>query len=717
MAPVFPVSASLPRRGSCSGPDDALPAADGPCPEPHVKSRSTPRKSPLAASLLLLLPLAVHAQDATGDAHDLPNVVVRSAAGFEQAIQDAPASISVVSREELEKRAYVNITDAVRNIPGLYVTGGGGAQDISVRGMGSAYTLFLVDGRPISSGRSVNTNGADGGKHIGLPPLSMIERVEVIRGPMSSLYGSEAMGGVINVITRAAPAEWGGALGMDYTLSRNDVSNDAFNSNLYAGGPLVADLLGLQVNAGYQTTDESDHVGGDDSAESTPDSRRRRVGAKLTWQAGEDNRFGLGWDTSQLDYTHTPGRSLPEDATGTYYRYDKDVYTLSHDGRYGDLTINSYLQHDVSDRVQEQTKKEEVTTLNTQATYFGERHVYTFGGRYKQEDFVDETNGLLTSNIPGAVRSVDRWIGAVFGEAEWRLHEDFALTTGLRYDDDELFGGHFSPRVYGVFHATENLAIKGGVSTGYSQPSLAASTAGFGRGTGGGGSPAPHPRALIIGNPGLDPERSVNYELGFVYENRTAGVSGSLMLFHTDYKDKIAEDRLCDNGGDRNDPSTWSCGFGGNNYLFLSTQRNIAEARVQGAEASTDWWVTEGLRLSASYTFTDSEQLTGRFAGEPLNKIPRHMANLGLDWRVNGPLSLWAQANHRGETSDFLSRTTMSSGTPGYTIFDIGAVYRVSPRLDLKLGLYNVANREITNEAYGVVLDGRRINLGFNLDF
>ena len=95
----------------------------------------------------------------------------------------------------------------MRDIPGVYVSDGGNIQDITIRGMDDAYTLYLVDGRPISAGRNVNTNGSDGGKQIAMPPLAMIERVQAIRGPMSSLYGSEAMGGVINIITRASPAE------------------------------------------------------------------------------------------------------------------------------------------------------------------------------------------------------------------------------------------------------------------------------------------------------------------------------------------------------------------------------------------------------------------------------------------------------------------------------------------------------------------------------
>ncbi|MCD9028297.1 TonB-dependent receptor [Luteimonas sp. BDR2-5] len=677
------------------------------------------RLKPLVAVLPLAFSLpALAATDGEAPTRDFDTITVRSAAGFEQAIADAPASISVISREELEKQSYGSIVDAVKNIPGVYVTGGGNMQDISIRGMSPAYTLYLVDGRPISAGRAVNTNGADGGKQIGLPPLSMIERIEVVRGPMSSLYGSEAMGGVVNVITRVAPREWGGSTAMDYTASRNDVSNDAFNSSFYLGGPLVADKLGLQVNGGYQTTDESDHqVNSTDSNASEPESKIRKIGARLTWQARESDRIGFSYDKARTEYSHTPGRSLPETVDATYYRYEKDVYVVTHDGQYGNLSINTYLQQDVSDKVQTQTKKEEVTTFNTMGTYFGDRNIYTFGARYKVEDFVDETNGLLTSDIPGAVRSVDRWIGAVFAEAEWRLHEDFGLTTGLRYDDDELFGGHVSPRVYGNWRVTDNFTLKGGVSTGYSQPSLSSATPGFGRGTGGGGSPAPHPRALIIGNADLKPESSVNYEIGFVYESRDLGLTTSLMAFHTRYKDKIAEDRYCDNGGERDDPSTWSCAFGGNNYLFLSTQKNIDRATIQGAEFSADYWLTDGLRLSSSYTFTESEQKTGEFTGEPLNKMPRHMANLSLDWRVGDQLTLWAQGNHRGRTSDFLSRTSMSSGTPAYTMADLGMVYRLTPQLRVKAGLYNITDRTVTNDAYGVVLDGRRINVGFNLDF
>ncbi|MEH6686610.1 MAG: TonB-dependent receptor [Halopseudomonas sabulinigri] len=659
-----------------------------------------------------------HGQENEASAVELQPITVVSAAGYEQNIADAPASISVVTREELEKQSYTDIVDAVKNIPGVYVTGGGNSQDVSIRGMSDAYTLFLVDGRPISAGRSVNTNGSDGGKQIGLPPLSMVERIEVIRGPMSSLYGSEAMGGVINIITRRSGNEWAGTISTEYTHALNDVSSDGELGNFYVGGPLIDGLLGVQLNGQYLATDESDFEGGDDNAESMPESTRKQGGVEFYLTPDDRNRFSFGYDHSELEYTHTPGRSVAVTADESTYRYEKDIYVLAHDGRYDNLIVSSYLQHDVSDKVQADTKREKISLFNSQASYFWGNHVVTFGGQYKQEEFVDETNGLLTSNVAGAVSEVDRWIGALYTEVDWAITPDLSVTTGLRYNDDELFGGHLSPRLYGVYHYTPNLVIKGGVSTGYKQPSLSAATAGFGRGTGGGGSPAPHPRALIIGNPDLDPETSTSYEVGYVYDNANLGLNTSLMLFHTIYKDKISEDRLCESpNADRNDPATWTCAFGGNNYSFLSTNKNVDEAIMQGVEVTLDYMIQPSLDFMTSYTYTESEQKTGEFKGDPLNKQPKHMANALFDWTLTPRLSAWLQGNYRSETSDYLSRTSVDDGTPGYGFVDLGGVFRVTDNLDLKAGLYNVANKEVTNEDYGVVLDGRRLTVGLTLDF
>lgn len=649
--------------------------------------------------------------------------IVVTASGFEQNISDAPASISVIPAEELQKHSYTDVTDAVRNIPGVYVNGGGNAKDITIRGMTEGYTLYLVDGRPVSAGRNINTNGNDGGKQIALPPISAIERIEVIRGPMSSLYGSEAMGGVINIITKKGTGEWSGSVTTEYTKSLSDLNEDAQLVSAYASGALIPGLLGLKVDGSWQGTDESHYIGGDDNAESTPDSKRRQGGATLVLTPDERNEFELGYSTAELEYTHNPGVSMaavdgrgnPNEAST--YTYHKDVYVLGHRGTYGNLTLDTYLQHDISEREQDLEKREEITTLNSQGTYLMGRHMVTLGGQYRYEDLTDETNGLLDTDIPIATRNVDRWIGALFAEVEWSVLDDLNVTTGIRYNDDELFGGHWTPRIYANYHVTPEWTLKGGVSTGYKQPSLPEATEGFGRGTGGGGSPAPHSRALIIGNEDLEPETSTSYEAGFVFNSLATDLDASAMVFYTEFDDKIAEDRFCDPGGDRNDPSTWQCAYQGNDYLFLSTRDNIDKATMQGVELSLDYGITSSLTFSSSYTYTDSEQKSGEFEGEPLNKIPKHMANAGLDWQTTSQLNLWVEGNYRGETSDYLSRTAMDEGTPDYGFVDVGMVYALNDNARVKAGLYNVADKQVTNDTYGVVLDGRRVNLGLTVDF
>ena len=93
------------------------------------------------------------------------------------------------------------------------------------------------------------------------------------------------------------------------------------------------------------------------------------------------------------------------------------------------------------------------------------------------------------------------------------------------------------------------------------------------------------------------------------------------------------------------------------------------------------------------------------------------MVNAGLDWQASDRLDLWLQGNYRGETSDYLSRTSMGEGTPGYSFFDVGLVYRLTGSTEVKAGIYNLANKKVTNEDYGVVLDGRSVNLGLTVDF
>ncbi|MCW8037726.1 TonB-dependent receptor domain-containing protein [Acinetobacter entericus] len=676
-------------------------------------------QSALAFAVMSAMSAAVHAegQMVQENVTKLETIVVTTAGGFEQNIADAPASISVITGEELQKKSYTDVIDAVKNMPGVSVQGGGNNKEITIRGMGASYTKYLIDGRPVSAGRAVNGNGTDGGK-IGayLPPIDMIERIEVVRGPMSSLYGSDAMGGVINIITKkASSSDWHGSISPEYTKSNNDYANDSYGVGFYAAGPLIKDKLSLSLDGNFQGNDESDYVGGEGQKSGSSESEKkvRKLGTGLVWNVDEHNDIGLRYDFTGQQYTTTLGKSVGAASEASTNENEKEMYTLTHKAHYDTFNIDSYYQDETTKKVYSgavaDEKQEDLKVFNTQGTFFLGNHTLTAGGQYQTEKITDTTNGL--ASVTG-LTTLDRWLFALYAENEWNITDDFALTLGARYNKDEYFGGEITPRIYGIYHLNDVLTLKGGISTGYKQPTISQISEGFGSRTGKGS-------AVIIGNPDLSPEKSTSYELGFNFSDPELGLSSSLMVFKSDFKDKIVEDRLCDTPGTTNSSPVqdWKCSANGKPYRFVSQMKNVAEAEMKGIEFALDYDVLYNLRLSTSYTYTDSEQKSGEFKGQPLNKMPKHMLNAGVDYDVSDRWNIWMDYNYRGKTSDYLSRTSMSSGTPAYGTIDAGAVYKASEKLSLTAGVYNLANKEVTNSEYDIVLDGRRYTVGMNIRF
>ena len=204
--------------------------------------------------------VAVETPSATGpdtspEGERLAPVVV-TASGFEQSVLRAPASITIVTREELERRPITDVTDIIRTVPGASLTNGEGRNvDISLRGMPSGYTLILIDGRRQNL-NGIARQGNNNVRQSFIPPPSAIERVEVIRGPMSTLYGADALGGVINIITKKSAETWGGEITTDYLAQEESRFGDARGSSLFLNGPIIGEKVGLQITGRHQYREE-----------------------------------------------------------------------------------------------------------------------------------------------------------------------------------------------------------------------------------------------------------------------------------------------------------------------------------------------------------------------------------------------------------------------------------------------------------------------------
>lgn len=160
---------------------------------------------PLSLAILGMTSTSIFANtEAVSSTHQLSTIVV-SAAGFEQNIKNAPASITVITAEDLKNKRITSIADALADVEGVDISptaGKTGGLNIRIRGMDSEYTLVLIDGRRQNSTGDISPNGFGESNNSFIPPISAIERIEVIRGPASTLYGSDAMGGVVNIITK-----------------------------------------------------------------------------------------------------------------------------------------------------------------------------------------------------------------------------------------------------------------------------------------------------------------------------------------------------------------------------------------------------------------------------------------------------------------------------------------------------------------------------------
>ncbi|MDF7680730.1 ligand-gated channel protein [Enterobacteriaceae bacterium ESL0689] len=647
---------------------------------------------------IAVLPSFVHASDET---------MVVTATGFEQKINNAPASITVITKQEIEDKAWRDITDALKDVPGIVVTDGASNSDISIRGMSAKYTLFLVNGKRIST-RDTRPNSDNSGIEQGwLPPLESIERIEIIRGPMSSLYGSDAMGGVINIITKkiSTTRAWTGSLHADATHQQHHRSGDLLQTDAYASGPLINGLLGASVTGLFSRRAEDKIING------FSEQRMRDGGITLNLTPDDKNDFDFSYTRELQERNGTPGKTIASQncrgqvctpSRKSEDQYQHSTYTLSHNGYYTDFNSTSYIQREETHNPRRQMRSYN-TTFNNQNQIFLNDHTLTLGGQYLYEKLTDHTSNRL--NNADALNQLTRWSWALFTEDEWAITESVALTAGLRMNKDQNYGTHWTPRGYGIWHLTDNWTLKGGVSAGYRAPDLRQSSAGWGQATGGS-----RLNGIIIGNPDLSAEKSLSEELALLWDNHS-DLNASVTLFTTQFKDKITEVRRC---SDRSDPR---CTLGHIQYDFISDRINVDKADMRGAEATFGWKITRDINWTTNYTYTHSEQKSGQFSGKPLNKMPGNMLNTLIDWQTTPTFGLWGRLNFRGKTSEYLSRTSMAQGTPSYTQVDLGLRYQASKHLLISAGIYNTLDKKIDYADYDTVLDGRRYTAGITYSF
>jgi len=643
-------------------------------------------KFSICAAIFINLPLFANEDKV------LPEVKVVSATGFEQNIKDAPATLSVITKEALEKKNHKDIESMTKDIPSLFGTSPAAAnrRGISIRGFSPRFTKILVNGMPVPGDNAYKGLRSVGGSYSFVPPASAISRIEVIRGPMSSLYGSDALGGVINIITDEFSNEFGANLGSSYKFARNkNISGELYNS-LYLHSGLIDDVLSISVY-GKNLNKSEDKI-----SYANREQKDRNFGAKLFFKPNENNDLILELARSDVKYKRTKGKTL---STGTNSvaseRIEGDMINLSHEARIDNILLQSYLSYGKIKETAQQNLTLKTLNFDTKGSYFTDNNAFTLGLNAKKEKLDEKATTADAANVK-------RYDVSLYGEDDYHLTKDFILSTGIRYNYDEHYGSHVSPRIYGIYNLNDFFALKGGVSTGYATPDIKQRTQDLALPFAGG-------RGAQLGRSSLKPETSVSYEFGGVYNNNE-GFETSLTGFYTSFKDMLSYRPICSRGS--------VCRHKGKIYPNgIWESINIGKAEIYGVELTNEWQVTNALRLNQSYVYTKSKQKDGPEAGKTLNNYPLHTFKFGANYELNRWLNFWSQINYYGRTKNSFN---YANDMRAYVIADLGINYNVTKNFSLNLSVYNLFNEFFTTRSNGydiLIADGQKIELGFNLKF
>jgi vitamin B12 transporter len=608
-------------------------------------------------SLLLVaacIPAFACAAVAAAGIEDDPDTIVVTATRIATPELQVASSISVVTADDIAAKQFQSLPDVLEQVPGLNVvqTGGiGGQTSVFMRGTNSNHTKVFVDGIDVS-----DPSSPSGTFDFGQFPAQDIQRVEILRGPQSGLYGSDAIGGVINIVTKSGsgPAQ--------FNAGAEAGSFDTFNQNAGVSGSLE----------GFHYAADVEHLHSGETPVTPLDllaPGERRIddyydnvtgSTKLGYDVTNDFDVGLvaRYTDSHLRLTGENEDNFPLDfpdsaqsANDTRQYYTRATAHLVSAGGAFEQTLGLAYSN---------VKSFETSPDNPESDFFGARVKVDWQGNISlaadEKLVLGAEHQLDEMTVP---LSASTTIDSGYAELQSSFSDAFFNTLSLRYDDNDRFGGKMTYRVAPAYVIQDTgTKLKASVGTGFKAPTLSQMFQNF-------------PDFDFYGNPNLKPESSLGYDVGFEQALSNAAVRFGVTYFRNNIKN------LIDDNAD------------------FTSLANIGRAVTDGVESFVSYRPIQALTLGLDYTYT---RATDEVLHEELLRRPKHKASLNSEWHATSRLSLnvsvlsvssWIDGNR-----DFsIPRLT----APGYTIVNLAAGYDLTPRLSLTGRIDNLFNRHYEN--------------------
>jgi vitamin B12 transporter len=611
----------------------------------------------------------------------LKYLIVVTATRTEQPKLELASSTTLMSFEDLKKAGKETAADALAAVPGLDVVQNGGpgkTADIFIRGANSEHTLVMMDGvevnDPMSPGRTFD---------FGHLNLDNIDRIEIVRGPQSTLYGSDAMGGVINIITkkgkgksrgfisaetgsygtfREALGVSGGTDTVNYSLeiSRLDskgfsesgekygnTEKDGYNNTTLSGsiGFKPAKNLELNLISRYITArnhlDNFAGAGGDDPNYIT-DARQFLLAAdsRLSLLNGKwGQRLGISYNNMRRDLTNPTDQFQPFD---------------SQEGLYKGRIFKIDWQHNL---------------------YLHPTNTVTAGIEY-QKEWGESTYsweslwGPGESSFPGkSARTTGFYL-----QDSIKIQDTFFMTLGIRFDHHDRFGTETTYRIAPALLLKSGTKLKATYGTGFKAPSLYQLY-------------APATAWGLVGNQNLEPEKCKGWDIGieqFLFNDR---LTLSFTYFQNNFEDLIL-------------------------YDFIQGYININQADTKGFEIFMSAGPLKNLTINGSYTYTDAKD---KETGEQLLRRPKHKANLTFNLRLFKKANANLFIIYVGKRLDLFPYPTITEA-PAYTLFNLAASYQLSKNIEVFGRIDNLLDQDY-EAVLGYGTPGRSAYIGIKATY
>ena len=634
-----------------------------------------------------------------------------TASRVERELMDVNMSVSVITKEDIKRQGARTVGEILQNVPGVRINndGGQGIKRAMIRGNDAFQTLVLIDGQKISEQKSMS------GSPFLIAP-AMIERIEVIKGPASVLYGSEALGGVINIITKKGGDK---ALSGDVSLGYNSASK---------GRSGAASLYGAQSGWHYRVGVAADKNSALDTPEGKmPNSYFQSQAANffLAYDLSDKTQLGATLDYYKLKFGS--GQFGYEGFAVDVPKWERYKVAL-----FGEMkNISQNLVRARADVFYQGNDKEMINTVpaermvtvlpladNSMDQYglslqtdwqLGTNHYLIAGYEYNRDNLNADSitkmkmsvRGRLTESIMGN-RNYDGYQSkhGLYANMESQLPKDFALNYGVRYtrvysdmdnlnrtngkkthektsDGKAVFNAGLS------WHGIEDLTLRAAFSQGYLFPLLQFLYVDTAMGQSSGST---------LANPNLKPETSNNFEVGARFLRDGVSVDGT--VFYTDSKDFITTRQIS---------------------RTQSQYHNVAQAKTLGLELATSWDIHQsGIEPYVTATILDRRYIingkTSRKTGQPTT-----YGQYGVRWNYPSNGVVW-RLDAYGYSQNRIKSSAYSLG--GATTWNLlaGVTFGKGEQFDLDLSLYNLGDKKYQYDA-SIYEAGRSFALKFNARF